>query len=64
MNKLLAEYASRYEADALLIRDAMLDRLPAGTRQEFIDLMFSHPTNQFGIDMIANYLETLAKQME
>lgn len=51
------EYSARYKADAIVLSDEMLSRLPPGTRNDFVH----YDTAAAGIERIATDLERLAK---
>lgn len=59
--KLTAEYDERFKVDAILLRDEILSRLSAGSRNGAAQSLYEHPTNPIGMSMVADDLERLAK---
>jgi hypothetical protein len=56
-------YESKYQADAMVLRDEILSRLPLVHRAILNDAMYEHPTNPTGLEMVAADLGRLAKML-
>jgi hypothetical protein len=59
----MRQYKDKYWADAVLLRNELLRRLPKNFRQPQLAGMFQSPTNLLGVDAIADNLELLAKSL-
>jgi hypothetical protein len=56
------EYQSRFQGDAIVLRDEMLSRLPFNVKREpEADMEYSHANNPIGFEMVASDLDRLAK---
>jgi hypothetical protein len=53
-------YQTSYQADAIVLRDEMLSRLPVVHRENWADIMYQTPNNLFGLDDVATDLKRLA----
>jgi hypothetical protein len=60
--KYMEQYNERFWSDAVLLRDAMVRRLPPRFGSQNSQL-FLHPTNLLGVGQVANALELLAKSL-
>jgi hypothetical protein len=61
MQAFISRYNERYKADALILREEMLHRLPELRRKAGPAILFSHPTNPLGFEEVASSLEIMAK---
>ena len=59
----MREYKEKYWADALLLRNELLRRLPKQFRQPQLAAIYQYPTNLLGVEAIADNLELLAKSL-
>jgi len=57
------EYQSKYQADAIVLRDELVSRLPLLPRPIWQDLTYSNANNTHRLEDIASDLETLAKKL-
>jgi hypothetical protein len=61
MQGFLSRYNERYKADALILREEMLYRLPELRKKAGPAILFNHPTNPLGLEDVASSLEIMAK---
>jgi len=59
----MRQYKERYWADAILLRNELLRRLPKNLRQPQLSGIYQYPTNLLGVEVIADNLELLAKSL-
>lgn len=59
----MRQYKERYWADAILLRNELLRRLPKNMRQPQLSGIYQYPTNILGVEVIADNLELLAKSL-
>lgn len=59
----MSEYENKYEADAIVIRDELLSRLPLLQRPDYVNSEYEHPTNPLGLKEVASDLDTLARRL-
>ena len=59
----MREYKEKYWADAILLRNELLRRLPKQFRQPQLAGIYQYPTNLLGVEAIADNLELLAKSL-
>ena len=59
----LRQYKEKYWADAILLRNELLRRLPKNLRQPQLSGIYQYPTNVLGVEAIADNLELLAKSL-
>lgn len=57
------EYEQKYQADAIVLKDEIMSRLPLVQRSTSEDHMYRYPTNLYGLDDVATDLERLAKSL-
>lgn len=56
-------YNSEFKADALLLADEIISRLPADKRSSISRTTLEHPTNPIGCEQLATQIETAAKSL-
>jgi hypothetical protein len=57
-------YNERYQTNAILLLDELLQRLPPEYRTKIgPPVLFEHPTNFFGLEKVATSLDLLAKSL-
>jgi hypothetical protein len=61
MQAFISRYNEKYKADALILREEMLHRLPELRKKAGPPILFSHPTNPLGLEEVASSLEIMAK---
>ena len=59
----MRQYKEKYWADAILLRNELLRRLPKNVRQPQLTAVYQYPTNVLGVEVIADNLELLAKSL-
>ena len=59
----MRQYKEKYWADAILLRNELLRRLPKNLNQPQLAGIYQYPTNVLGVDAIADNLELLAKSL-
>jgi len=59
----MRQYKEKYWADAILLRNELLRRLPKNLRQPQLSGIYQYPTNVLGVEAIADNLELLAKSL-
>lgn len=59
----LRQYKEKYWADAILLRNELLRRLPKKMQQPQLSGIYQYPTNILGVEVIADNLELLAKSL-
>ena len=59
----MREYKEKYWADAILLRNELLRRLPKNLRQPQLSGIYQYPTNLLGVEAIADNLELLSKSL-
>jgi hypothetical protein len=59
----MRQYKEKYWADAILLRNELLRRLPKNLRQPELSAIYQYPTNILGVEAIADNLELLAKSL-
>jgi hypothetical protein len=59
----MRRYKEKYWADAILLRNEVLRRLPKNYRQPQLSGIYQYPTNLLGVEAIADNLELLAKSL-
>jgi hypothetical protein len=59
-NQAIRDYENRYEADAVVLRDEMLARLPLVQRPDTANFLYEQPTNAYGLRAIAEDLQKLS----
>jgi hypothetical protein len=59
----MRQYKEKYWADAILLRNELLRRLPKNLRQPQLSGIYQYPTNLLGVEAIADNLELLAKSL-
>jgi hypothetical protein len=59
----MRQYKEKYWADAILLRNELLRRLPKSMRQAQLSGIYQYPTNMLGVEAIADNLELLAKSL-
>jgi hypothetical protein len=59
----IRQYKEKYWADAILLRNELLRRLPKSFRQPQLAGIYQYPTNLLGVEAIADNLELLAKSL-
>jgi hypothetical protein len=59
----MREYKEKYWADAILLRNEMYRRLPKKLQQPEATILYQHPTNILGVEIVADNLELLAKSL-
>lgn len=59
----MRKYKEKYWADAILLRNELLRRLPKNLRQPQLSGIYQYPTNVLGVEAIADNLELLAKSL-
>jgi hypothetical protein len=57
----ITRYNEKYKADALILREEMLHRLPELRKKTGPPILFNHPTNPLGFEEVASSLEIMAK---
>jgi hypothetical protein len=60
---MMRQYKEKYWADAILLRNELLRRLPKNMRQPQLSGIYQYPTNVLGVEVIADNLELLAKSL-
>ena len=61
MQQFLAQYDETYKANALILREELVHRLPELRAQVPPAVLYMHPTNPLGLEAVASSLEVLAK---
>ena len=61
MQAFISRYNEKYKADALILREELLHRLPELRKKAGPPILFSHPTNPLGFEEVATSLEVMAK---
>jgi hypothetical protein len=59
----MMEYNEQSKADAIIVRDELLSRLPTNLPRNTVFLIYEHPTNFFGLENVISDLEQLAKRL-
>ena len=59
----MRQYKEKYWADAILLRNELLRRLPKKMQQPQLSGIYQYPTNILGVEVIADNLELLAKSL-
>jgi hypothetical protein len=59
----MKRYKEHYWSDAILLANAILQRLPREKRQTNVLPMYQHPTNVLGVQAVADHLELIAKSL-
>jgi hypothetical protein len=59
----MRQYKEKYWAEAILLRNELLRRLPKKLRQPQLSGIYQNPTNMLGVEAIADNLELLAKSL-
>jgi hypothetical protein len=59
----MRQYKEKYWADAILLKNELLRRLPKNLRQPQLTTIYQYPTNVLGVEVIADNLELLAKSL-
>jgi hypothetical protein len=59
----MRQYKERYWADAILLRNELVRRLPKNLRLPQLAAIYQYPTNLLGVEAIADNLELLAKSL-
>ena len=59
----MRQYKEKYWADAILLRNELLRRLPKNLQQPQLSAIYQYPTNILGVEAIADNLELLAKSL-
>jgi hypothetical protein len=59
----MRQYKEKYWADAILLRNELLRRLPKKLHQPQMSAIYQYPTNLLGVQSIADNLELLAKSL-
>lgn len=57
------EYDRRFKVESILLRDELLSRLPKQPRDQYLAVMYEHPTNFIGMGEVIDDLEKLAKSL-
>jgi hypothetical protein len=61
MQAFISRYNEKYKADALILREELLHRLPELRKKAGPPVLFSYPTNPLGFEEVASSLEIMAK---
>ena len=62
-NSFMRQYKEKYWADAILLRNELLRRLPKNVQPSQLSTIYQYPTNLLGVAAIADNLELLAKSL-
>jgi len=57
------EYSEKFKADAILLRNELLSRLPKDYKTEKNHSDYDHPTNPIGLNIVIDDLEKMAKSL-
>ncbi|NWB74907.1 hypothetical protein HX805_20835 [Pseudomonas sp. G5001] len=57
------EYNRRFKVNTIILRDELRSRLPNYKSDEHDDFLYEHPTNNHGIEAVADDLERMAKTL-
>jgi hypothetical protein len=61
MQDFISRYNEKYKADALILREELLHRVPELRKKAGPPILFNHPTNPLGLEEVATSLEVMAK---
>lgn len=63
MQEALWEYTSKYQADAIVLREEIMSRLPLIQRLNYEDSLYQYANNATVLEEVATDLESLAKRL-